>query len=134
MRMWNVNPAIMCNKHLLGEHVEMHMFIGCIKKNKSLRGYIENGLVELNNICYRHYRLVEEMRRRGMNHNTPMFKRDWNLVQAYISSCGFGIGEVNEKKNECDLMNRCSECRKLFDEGINGSTKVFTYEEFRDEK
>ena len=26
MRMWMVNPRIMCRQHLLGEHVEIHMF------------------------------------------------------------------------------------------------------------
>ena len=25
MRMWMVNPKMMCNKHLLGEHVELHL-------------------------------------------------------------------------------------------------------------
>ena len=28
MRMWMVNPGFMCNKHLLGEHVECHMLVG----------------------------------------------------------------------------------------------------------
>ena len=36
MRMWNVDPKLMCNKHLLGEHVEMHMFFGTIQKGISM--------------------------------------------------------------------------------------------------
>ena len=35
MRMWLVNPALLCRQHLLGEHVEMHMFAGHI-----LEGYV----------------------------------------------------------------------------------------------
>ena len=35
MRMWNVDVTKMCNKHLLGEHVEMHMFVGIIIKGTS---------------------------------------------------------------------------------------------------
>jgi hypothetical protein len=31
MRMWMVNPRIMCGNHLLGEHLETHMFYGIIK-------------------------------------------------------------------------------------------------------
>lgn len=30
MRMWMVDPKIMCRKHLLGEHLELHMLAGCI--------------------------------------------------------------------------------------------------------
>ncbi len=46
MRMWNVLPEYLCRKHLLGEHVEMHMFVGTIKRGVSLNGYIKNKLVE----------------------------------------------------------------------------------------
>jgi hypothetical protein len=43
--MWGINPKKLCNQHLLGEHLEMHMFVGCIKKGISLKGYYENKLV-----------------------------------------------------------------------------------------
>lgn len=32
MRMWLVPPSHMCRKHLLGEHVELHMLLGTLKK------------------------------------------------------------------------------------------------------
>lgn len=41
MRMWKVNPKNMCRQHLLGEHVECHMFVGAILKGISLSGYIK---------------------------------------------------------------------------------------------
>ena len=58
MRMWMIDPKMLCKKHLLGEHVELHMFVGTINKNKKLDGYKKNGLVEV--IVCRHnpYRLV----------------------------------------------------------------------------
>ena len=35
--MWNIKTEKMCNQHLLGEHVEMHMFVGTLNKNKSIQ-------------------------------------------------------------------------------------------------
>ena len=46
MRMWMVDPSLLCRKHLLGEHLECHMFVGTINKNISIKGYIKNGLCE----------------------------------------------------------------------------------------
>jgi len=99
MRMWNINPRKMCNQHLLGEHVEMHMFVGCLNKNKSIKGYLDKGLVEVHNIKKRHNQLVKEMKKRGMNHksNLPSYKNK-------------RIGNVNINKNEKDLFKRCKGC------------------------
>ncbi len=36
--MWGVSPKKLCNQRLLGEHLEMHMFLVCIKKGISLKG------------------------------------------------------------------------------------------------
>lgn len=41
MRMWNINPRYMCRKHLLGEHVETHMLVGSLRKEKSVQGINE---------------------------------------------------------------------------------------------
>lgn len=101
MRMWNVEASGMCSKHLLGEHVEMHMFVGTLNKNKSIEGYINKGLVEVHNIRKRHNNLVREMKARGMNHRSPLpgFKTTKK-------------GKVNVHKNKEDLINRCKECKK----------------------
>ena len=32
MRMWMIDPKLLCRKHLLGEHLEIHMFVGTINK------------------------------------------------------------------------------------------------------
>lgn len=71
MRMWGVSPEKLCNKHLLGEHVEMHMFAGTINKGISIQGYIDKGLVNPALIQQRHEELAQEMVRRGMNHQPP---------------------------------------------------------------
>lgn len=106
MRMWNVDPRFLCRKHLLGEHVEMHMFAGT---KKSKKGYIDKGLVEVHNIKFRHDQLVEEMRSRGMNHKTPILK-EFNT---------FRIGKVDSEQNIKELHRRCKECRERIENGYS---------------
>lgn len=76
MRQWLVNPNVLCRKHLLGEHVECHMFLGTIKKGSSLSGYISGGLVEVDKIVKRHRELADEMEARGYKHQSPMSNED----------------------------------------------------------
>ena len=101
MRQWNVNPEFLCTKHLLGEHVESHMYVGCIKKGTSLKGYIDKGLVEVHNIKKRHDELVTEMLKRGFNHYTPI--EEFTCQE---------IGYVNTEQNINELFNRCPNCRE----------------------
>ena len=56
----------MCTKHLLGEHVELHMFVGCLVRKKTLNGFFSKGLLEVHSIRARHHALAREMLRRGM--------------------------------------------------------------------
>ena len=93
-------PSIMCRKHLLGEHVEMHMLVGTLLKGISVQGYIDNRLVELERIRTRHEELVEEMVARGYNHKSPL--PDFPKVSG---------GVVDREENLRDLANRCPECR-----------------------
>lgn len=102
MRMWLINPKQMCRKHLLGEHVEMHMFKGTIEGGKSINGYLKNGLVDLGKIKKRHDELVIEMKKRGYKHNSPMI----NFNEGKIYS-------VIKEKNIKELCKRCKECKKL---------------------
>lgn len=101
MRMWNIKPESMCRKHLLGEHVEMHMFVGTIKRGKSIQGYLDNQLVETGKIKKRHNALVKEMLKRGYNHNSP-------LNDEFIEA-----GYADAEANEVELLRRCSDCRSL---------------------
>ena len=98
--MWNINPKLLCDKHLLGEHFEMHLFAGNIRKGRSIKGYIINGLVEVHNINNRHKVLADELLRRGFKHKIPL---------KIIKSRG---GSVDIKRSINDLVKRCSECRK----------------------
>ena len=44
MRMWLVDPKKLCREHLLGEHLEMHMFAYSINNDKNIEGFLEKGL------------------------------------------------------------------------------------------
>lgn len=108
MRMWNVDPSIMCRKHLLGEHLELHMFMGCIKKGKSIDGYIKKGLVELDNIIPRHDELAKEMINRGYKHNSRMPPVVINPLYLRFHDNGY----IENKKSLEELLSRCRECRE----------------------
>jgi hypothetical protein len=104
--MWNVKTELLCRQHLLGEHNEVHAFIGCIKKGTSLKGYIEKGLVEVQHIKSRHDELVNEMESRGYNHKTPIEE-----IELWVAGC------VDSEQNINELKTRCKYCR----ERIEGS-------------
>lgn len=98
--MWLVKPKLLCDNHLLGEHLEMHMFAGTIKKKKNIQGYIDKGLVETSKIIVRHNQLAKEMTARGFNHKSPIKK--FKVVRN---------GKINIKANEKELIRRCKKCK-----------------------
>lgn len=99
--MWMVDPRTMCRQHLLGEHVEIHMLVGTLKRGKSIRGFLAGGLVEPQSIQLRHDDLVTEMTARGYNHQSP-------LPDLPPQDPGW---VVDSDKSLEDLLNRCPECR-----------------------
>jgi hypothetical protein len=100
--MWMINPRKMCRQHLLGEHKELHQAVGSILKNKSLKGHLEKGQIEIHNIKSRHARLAKEMLRRNYKHKSPLAK--FKQIK---------LGKVNKKENYKELSRRCKNCRKL---------------------
>ena len=109
MRMWMCDPGILCQKHLCGEHVEMHMFAGALKKRKKMAGYIRNNCFEPRSLAQRHEELANEMFKRGYNHNSPMSEEDCENV------CDMPIEEqyweVNRQVSLNDLITRCPKCK-----------------------
>ena len=37
MRDWKVNPKLLCRQHLLGNHLEVHMFVGTLRRGGKAR-------------------------------------------------------------------------------------------------
>ena len=100
MRMWLVDPRVMCRQHLLGEHVELHMLVGHIRLKRAMGKFVTTGLVDTRKIAARHKALVGEMGRRGYNHQSPLHYTD--LLKQ---------GHVDVKASLVELVRRCPECR-----------------------
>ena len=107
MRMWMVNPAVMCNKHLLGEHVECHMLVGHLQRKRQITNYIRLNLLQPKNLRERHDQLVQEMKKRRMQHKSALPKYDLSYLpkehRFYV---------VNAEESLIELSKRCSNCRE----------------------
>jgi hypothetical protein len=78
MRIWDIIPKKLCRNHLLGEHRELHAIWSVLTKNK--KGYSRHPETlrwkgRLAALYLRHKMLIEEMRRRGYNHNSKLNHR-----------------------------------------------------------
>ena len=101
MRMWMIPPSFLCRKHLLGEHLEIHMTVGSMLKGKSLKGYLDKRLLFPGDIHFRHTALVVEMLKRGYNHLTPI---------PFVNGIQANNRDMVESISE--LTRRCPDCRK----------------------
>jgi hypothetical protein len=77
VRIWDVDPALLCRSHLLGEHRELHGLWNILVHNK--QGYRQHPetkrWVGKQRALYdRHEALVAEMTRRGYRHASPLDK------------------------------------------------------------
>jgi hypothetical protein len=106
MRMWMVEPAVMCDQHLLGEHVELHMLAGTLARKRSIDGFIANGLLEPESMHERHLALADEMLRRGFRHKSPLPEVDLAYLPAIAVSA-----RVDAVAAARDLGQRCARCR-----------------------
>lgn len=112
MRMWMVEPRHMCRKHLMGEHVEMHMFLGSMLKGVSMRGYCANNLMEPEQLKARHDALAVEMERRGYTHNSHMDQCDFEYG-LYQMPRDLQVVKIDPVPAAADLFSRCEVCRAL---------------------
>jgi len=107
MRQWYVPTECMCRQHLLGEHCEHHMFVGTLKKGRSVKTYIDKGFLVPRHLKDRHDEIVKEMEARGYNHKTPcedachLFDDEALEIKMTVSYFG---------KSMSDLLSRCERC------------------------
>jgi len=117
MRMWLVDPKILCQKHLCGEHLEMHMFVGSIIKERAVDGYLQNNLLEPKKIKERHDELADEMMRRNYNHKTPITDEEFNNCMNNLHNEQFDFRNIKIDKDRAfkDLLSRCPECHNSWE-------------------
>jgi hypothetical protein len=106
MRMWMVNPKMMCHYHLLGEHRELHAIVGSLRIQNSFQGYIDNNLVEVKSIEERHEWITEEMTVRGYKHRSPLEKPNFDYLPDEHKNF-----RVDRESSFNDLYSRCEMCR-----------------------
>jgi len=114
MRMWMVPPQVLCRKHLLGEHGEIHKHRHNFVKNHSIEG--RRGQIDPLKMKSRHDEIAKEILKRGYNHNSPYEQPDLS----YYDLNGFTV-DIDESFK--DLVDRCAECAERIKNG-NRDIKV----------
>lgn len=109
MRMWMVPPELMCKKHLIGEHGELHKFLHNWQKRHSVAGRVADNQMEPLSYKERHDALAEEMLRRGGNHKSPLEQPDFSYLPKEHREF-----KVDVEKNLNLLIGRCDECHKRY--------------------
>ena len=105
MRMWMISPSLLCRKHLLGEHLEIHMVNGSLKRGRSIAGFLEKKLLEPAALAYRHRELVREMLKRGYKHDS--------LLVPVSGLKKFSAFKVDKAASLKELTARCAACADL---------------------
>jgi hypothetical protein len=103
MRMWMVNPRTMCRRHLLGEHVEIHMLAGSLQRGRSVAGHLAAGQLEPAAMNTRHRVLADEILRRGWKHASP-------LPPIGRLPHEMTMARVDVIRSLAELRRRCPEC------------------------
>lgn len=111
--MWGIDPRLLCDDHLVGEHAEMHQEVGTLRNHEHgeaiVRGHAEQGQVDTAKIQARHDELADEIERRGMTHDSPLEYDDTH-----------DLGEIDPARNREELVDRCDECRERIENAPTG--------------
>ena len=78
MRIWDLPPRLLCDRHLLGEHRELHAIWTVITRHR--QGYSRHPETlrwhgRLRALFLRHKSLLREFARRGFRHASPLDAR-----------------------------------------------------------
>lgn len=78
MRIWDIEPKYLCQKHLIAEHRELHGIWSIITKGK--KGYshhpeTKRWVGKLKALSKRHEQLIKEMKKRGYKHLSLLDKK-----------------------------------------------------------
>lgn len=109
MRVWDVPVNYLCDKHLIGQHLEIHTMYNVIYKNK--KGYSKHPetlrwVNKLDQLALIHNQTVAEMSSRGFNHKSPInykeakFRSNYGLVDPLWRQ----IHNLYRKNCQCDIV------------------------------
>jgi len=75
MRVWDLDPRLLCGRHLLAEHGEIHAVWSVVTENR--KGYSNHPETKrwrgrLKALYLRHEKTAKEMEKRGFRHRSPL--------------------------------------------------------------
>lgn len=111
MRIWDIDPALLCRKHLLAEHRELHGLWNILTKHGAKGGYSKHPetlrwIGKEKALYLRHELLVEEFRKRGYVHKTPLESQlavGSETQDVFVDSLSEQIALLNGKPCECKM-------------------------------
>ena len=115
MRMWNVDPRIMCREHLAGSHLEIHMFLGSIAIGTSMRGFLDKNLLEPEYLKEYHDMIALEMISRGYKHQSDIPEEFFKTTILKLSDSD-RIVKIDKDEALKELLSRCPECTERYNE------------------
>ena len=112
MRIWDIEPKLLCRKHLLSEHRELHGLWNIITKHKGVGGYSRHPetlrwVGKEKALYLRHEKLVKEFLVRGYKHHTPLDKK----LAVGSGKQNIFINSIEEQK--ILLTNKNCECKLI---------------------
>jgi hypothetical protein len=109
LRVWDLDPKVLCMTHLSGEHRELHGIWSIIKNNK--KGYSKHPETlrwygKLDALKIRHDKIVTEIKNRNPNskHKTDLpWVGDCKSQNKLVDSVEDQINNIRNKKCRCEL-------------------------------
>lgn len=116
MRMWMIEPKLLCMKHLLGEHGEIHKHRHNFVKGHSIAGRIKGNAVEPMSMKDRHDKLEAEIVRRAIEAGrkppcSPFEQPDLSAYSDEHRNYKINVEDAREL-----LINRCECCKRRHEE------------------
>ena len=116
MRIWDIDPALLCRSHLLGEHRELHGLWNILTQGK--KGYrnhpeTQRWVEHLHMLARRHEAQVAEMQKRGYRHRSPLAKgTNYTALLSVLIRGNKPLPLVNTIEEQIELLRtKACECR-----------------------
>ena len=130
MRIWDLPVEVLCRQHLLGEHRELHGIWNIYTKGK--QGYRNHPETKrwdgkLLALWHRHQAQVEEMARRGYNHQSDLPKPPLGhlaLQLEYVHTSDEQLRILQTKGCECITKPIRTDIRHEHEHGPEGRAKT----------
>jgi hypothetical protein len=112
LRIWDVDPALLCRSHLLGEHRELHGLWNILVHDKvgySQHPETKRWVGKQRALFDRHEALVAEILKRGYQHHSPLdssLATGSNIQDIFIDPPERQLELLREKPCDCFRTNR----------------------------